>query len=200
MVRDVDPMPSTAPVPALAIRCLTACILLVAALAGCGPQSSAADGDEPDAPGSTVVEPPAADSVRAARAAFNRAIAAMEIAPIEALVMEDNLLVTGRSAIHVGAESHLTLWRGDFASPEGSYLYVRSPREVRVSSVFGLAEELGDWVGRPRSDDGSGEASGVYAAKWQRDVDGSWRLQSEVFTTLACRGPLCEPPDPIESR
>ena len=200
MVRDPDPMPTAVRVGTL--RRLTVCTLLTWGLPGCGPQPPATEerASTPGAPGSALVEPAAADSVRAAREAFNRAIAERAIAPIEALLMEDNLLVTGRSSTYVGAEPHLELWRGDFASPETSYVYERTPREVRVNPDFGLAEELGDWVGRPRSGDGSGEASGVYAAKWQRAVDGSWVLQSEVFTTLACRGPICQPPDPVEAR
>ncbi|HSM06360.1 MAG TPA: nuclear transport factor 2 family protein [Longimicrobiales bacterium] len=202
MVRDVAPMPFTAPLPARATRRLRAWPLLLAGVAGCTPQPQAPDGEGSGtgAPGSTVVEPAAADSVRAAREAFNRAIVEMEMAPIEALVLDDYVLVTGRSSIYAGAEPHLELWRGDFASPEGTYIYVRTPREVRVNPDFGLAEELGNWVGRPRSGDGSGEVSGVYAAKWQRAVDGAWMLQSEVFTTLECAGPICEPPDPVEAR
>ena len=124
----------------------------------------------------------------------------METTPIEALVMDDYVLITGRSTKYFGVDAHLDLWRDDFAEPESSYVYVRTPREVRVNSGFGLAEELGNWVGRPRAGDGSGEASGVYAAKWQRAEDGRWMLQSEVFTTLACRGDICAPPDPVEGR
>jgi hypothetical protein len=39
----------------------------------------------------------------------------------------------------------------------------------------------------------------VYAAKWQRGPRGDWRLQAEIFTTLACEGAPsgCAPPDPI---
>jgi hypothetical protein len=40
------------------------------------------------------------------------------------------------------------------------------------------------------------QASGVYAAKWQRTDNGEWVLQAEVFTTLTCDGP-CKKPDPI---
>jgi len=180
-------------------RPVTVGLALLASATACAQPSAeptAGDGDDGVA---ASVEHPAADSVRAARAAFNGAIAERAIGPIEALVMDDYVLITGRSAKYFGAEAHLDLWRGDFESAD-SYVYVRTPREVRVNPAFGIAEELGNWVGRPRSGDGSGEASGVYAAKWQRAEGGHWMLQSEVFTTLACAGPICAPPEPIEGR
>lgn len=167
----------------------------VAFLVACGGAPEAVE--PPEMAHSALAESVAADSIREARERFNRAIGERKLAPIEALLLEDFVLITGRSAKFFGAEAYLDLWRNDFAS-DASMVYVRTPREVRVNEDFGLAEELGDWEGRGRNARDTGGASGVYAAKWQRAEDGRWLLQSEVFTTLECTGEPCTPPDPVE--
>lgn len=60
------------------------------------------------------------------------------------------------------------------------------PRELRINEAWGLAEELGDWNGSSTMGSAIVSTSGVYAAKWQRAVDGAWLIQVEVFTTLEC--------------
>ena len=136
-------------------------------------------------------------SIRGTRARFNAAIASRDSTIIASLLLPSYHVVTGRSAQSHGVSEAMTTWRGLFT--DSTMLYVRRPREVRTNSAWGLAEELGDWTGRFTAPDGPVRVSGSYAAKWQRDTAGRWRLQTEVFTTLACAGGPqgCRPPDPV---
>ena len=142
---------------------------------------------------------PAAAEVREARERFNTAIVERNLAAIASLKAPSYHIVTGRSDQSHGAEAAIAIWASMFEG-DPAVVYRRTPREVRVNAAWGLAEELGDWKGSYTAGDELAHASGVYAAKWQRAVDGAWLLQSEVFTTLECEGPegACAPPDPIE--
>jgi ketosteroid isomerase-like protein len=138
-----------------------------------------------------------AAAIRDARARFNAAIVTRDTITIAKLLLPSYHMVTGRSAQSHGVREEIAAWREAFA--DSTLLYVRRTREVRANSAWGLAEELGDWSGRYTAPDGPVRVSGSYAAKWQRDTGGNWRLQSEVFTTLACDGGPrgCRPPDPV---
>ncbi len=171
---------------------------LIVGATACGPATEAPSEGAPGTAESRLAEVPAAAHVRAARDSFNRAIATRDLYVIDGLLMPTYHIVTGRSVQDAGHDSNVAMWEGLFAS-DPTMLYVRTTREVRVNEEFGLAEELGDWAGNYMSNGQPGEASGVYAAKWQRADDGRWLLQSEVFTTLECSGgpQACRPPDPI---
>jgi ketosteroid isomerase-like protein len=136
--------------------------------------------------------------IRAARDRFNRAIAGKDAAAIRSLLAPTYHIVTGRSAQNHGADEEARRW-ADVFRQDSSAIYVRTPREFHINESWGLAEELGNWKGNYTAENVPVSASGVYAAKWQRAVDGQWVLQVEVFTTLQCDGPAsgCAPPDPI---
>ena len=157
------------------------------ALAGCS-RAQPAPGDS--------AETATSGAIRAARERFNAAIASRDTTTIAALLLPTYHIVTGRSAQGHGVAEEVSLWRTMFA--DTSLIYVRRTREVRANPAWGLAEELGDWTGRLTAPDGPVRVNGSYAAKWQRDTGGNWRLQSEVFTTLHCEGGPqgCKPPDP----
>lgn len=70
-------------------------------------------------------------------------------------------------------------------------VYVRTPTRIEISSYLPRAAEFGDWVGNWTSDKGSIEVGGSYSASW-RKVDGAWKIQSEIFVTLFCKGPACQ--------
>jgi ketosteroid isomerase-like protein len=145
----------------------------------------------------TLSDAATARAVRAARERFNAAIAGRDTATIAASLLPTYHIVTGRSAQGHGVADEVALWQSMFA--DTTLLYVRRSREVRSNAAWGLAEELGDWTGHLTALDGPVRVSGSYAAKWQRDTGGNWRLQSEVFTTLRCDGGPqgCKPPDPV---
>jgi ketosteroid isomerase-like protein len=120
-----------------------------------------------------------------------------DTAAISRLLLDNYVIVSGRSTQRRGRDSAMTMWAT--AIRDSTMSYVRSPRTVFVNEGWGLAEESGNWTGIVTAADGVARSSGVYTAKWQRATSGEWRLQAEVFTTLACAGGRlgCVPPDPV---
>ena len=138
-------------------------------------------------------------AVRATRSRFNDAIARHDAAAIEGFLLPNYHIVTGRSAQTHGRNAEIQNWRTMF-SGDATVIYVRTPDKILVNAAWGLAEELGTWAGHYTAPDGLVQVSGVYSAKWQRDAKRRWWLQTEVFTTLECRGGAqgCRGPDPVE--
>lgn len=138
------------------------------------------------------------DSIRAARERFNQAIANKDAIAIQTFFAPTYHIITGRSAQNHGAEEEAKRW-ADVFRQDSTAIYHRTPREIRVNEDWGLAEELGNWKGSYTAENILVHAAGVYAAKWQRAVNGEWVLQVEVFTTMECSGPEsgCVKPDPI---
>jgi ketosteroid isomerase-like protein len=139
-----------------------------------------------------------AQAVRQARAAFNDAIARRDATAMVAFLLPTYHIVTGRSAQKHGVPENLQTWTEMFRA-DATVTYVRTPVDVEVNEDWGLAHESGRWKGTLTASDGPVVVSGVYAAKWQRTTGGQWLLQSEIFTTLACKGGPkgCVPPDPV---
>ncbi|MGA9574258.1 MAG: nuclear transport factor 2 family protein [Lysobacterales bacterium] len=136
-----------------------------------------------------VGDPAAIENVRTQRQAFNQAIAEEDLQSIEIILHENVLLVTGTdSDIYRGREAQLAIWDDDFGNPDRA-VYKRTPACIRVSPVFPIALEYGNWRGE-RQNRTEDFAAGGYAAKWRR-IDGHWRLESEIFSTEACGGDFC---------
>lgn len=135
------------------------------------------------------------EKIRAAREKFNLAIVNKDAAPIRALLAPSYHLVTGRSDQLHGAGEESKRWAEVFRE-DPTAVYIRTTREVTVNETWGLAEELGNWKGRYTLNGELVQASGVYAAKWHRTINGDWVLQAEVFTTIEF-DEGCVPPDPI---
>ena len=137
-------------------------------------------------------------AIRNARERFNEAIAKHDAKAIGTLLAPNYHIVTGRSDQFHGAEEEPLRW-ADVFEKDPSVIYRRTPREIRVNELWGLAEELGNWSGSYSVENGRVNASGGYSAKWQRAENGEWLIQVEVFTTLECDGPVggCVKPDPI---
>ena len=115
-----------------------------------------------------------ADSIRAARAAINDAIARHDADGIGRWLLRDYHVVTARSAQRNGRDESVKSWAAMFElDPHARF--VRTPEEIVVNEEWGMAHERGRWEG--------GGMSGVYAAKWHRTEDG-WRLQAEIFTAV----------------
>jgi len=135
------------------------------------------------------------DLIRAAREAFNRAIAEKDAKRIRPLLAESYHLITGRSDKFHGADEEEIRWADLFQS-DPTAVYRRTPREITTNDSWGIAEELGNWQGEYTLNGELVRASGVYAAKWQRTTQGNWVLQAEIFTTIKY-DEACIPPDPI---
>lgn len=138
-----------------------------------------------------------ADLIRAAREAFNRAIAEKDAKHIRPLLAASYHLVTGRSDQFHGADEEEIRW-AELFKQDRTAVYRRTPREITANERWGIAEELGNWQGEYTIKGELVRASGVYAAKWQRTTQGNWVLQAEIFTTINF-DEACIPPDPINT-
>lgn len=122
-------------------------------------------------------------AIRAARAAFNRALADGDLAAITPLLRPDVVLVTGSdSAVIAGRKAQLAAWKREFTARPRT-LYTRTPDRIVTSPVEPIAMEQGRWQGMTAGA-ALPHAAGIYSAKW-RKTDGAWRLVAEIFVTLA---------------
>jgi len=69
-------------------------------------------------------------------------------------------------------------------------LYVRAPESIEISADYPLAAETGTWVGTWSTSQGPVRTGGRYSAMW-RQVDGEWKVRSELFVALYCGGVSC---------
>ncbi len=122
-------------------------------------------------------------AIRAARAAFNQALASGDLAAIAPLLAPDVVLVAGTdSAVIHGRKAQLQAWKREFSAKARS-IYSRIPDAVLLSPVAPIAFEHGHWQGVSAADS-TLEASGTYTAKW-REIGGLWRIEAELYLTLA---------------
>ena len=147
---------------------------------------------------SEIDESQSSSAIRSARERFNKAITNHDTEAIGALLAPNYHIVTGRSDQFHGADEEPLRW-ADIFEKDPAVVYRRTSREIRVNELWGLAEELGNWTGSYSAENEIVNASGVYAAKWQRTENGEWLIQVEVFTTLECNGSTdgCARPDPM---
>lgn len=135
-------------------------------------------------------------AVRAARAWYNSKMEQVDADAIVSLYTPDFHAVFGRGRHIEGIEAARADWRSDVQACK------RITDSVTVNSTWGLAHERGHWSCQLTMNGARGNPSGVYFAKWERDVTGHWRTQAEVYTTMRCAGPAaaCVPPDPLPAR
>ena len=138
--------------------------------------------------------------IRAARQASNEALRKQDADAMVAIYAPEYHIITGSSRQSHGVEAERKGLAELFAADPEFYCQ-RDIRELRINGDWGLAEELGDWNCFYSAQGQPTHASGVYAAKWQRAEGGEWLIQSEVFTTLECKGDSgCKGPASIESK
>ena len=145
--------------------------------------------------GSTTLDnegTPGAADVRAMRARSNAAIAARDIEAFSATLLPEVVVTAGNGGVRVGLDSVRATIARAFADP--TFVdYVRTTDRVDLSAVRPIAAEHGHWIGHWRTANGAEEISGTYLAMW-RLTDAGWRVRSELFVSLACRGPrMCAP-------
>jgi ketosteroid isomerase-like protein len=138
-------------------------------------------------------------AIRAARQAYNAAIARGDADAVAALLADNYVSVSSVGAQNHGREEA----RANYADiAKLGWSIVRTPGDVRVHEAWGAAQELGEWVVK-RQRPTVATVRGVYAAKWLRTAQGEWRVQAEVFTALSCEGSAAAcapPPAPNRSR
>jgi len=142
----------------------------------------------PCAPGLEAQSPEAADAIRALRSASNAAIARHDAEAVLSFLEADYVITDSTGHIERGLEGNAQSWAKHFADfPD--VVYVRTPVKVRVSTALPHAMESGTWVGT-RTAGGRQEKGGEYSAVW-RKVEGVWKIHSEIFVALYCRGEGC---------
>jgi len=134
----------------------------------------------------TSEERAAVDAINAGRDALNRAIVAKDPDAIADLLGEAYHVVTALNTQRAGREESRRAWAEMFAG-DPSATFERVPARIDVNDELGMAHETGDWTGIFRAGADPVSVSGVYAAKWERNADGTWVLLAEVFTPLARR-------------
>jgi ketosteroid isomerase-like protein len=133
-----------------------------------------------------------ARAVRAARAAQNRAISALDTAAIASFWTEDVEIRRGLGALIVGRDAYKRLFNPDSgAVARGEELiYQREPSSVVVSATWPLAYEEGTWVGHLGRADGPALIGGRYAAQWVKRGS-RWLIRGEVYVALTCAAAGC---------
>lgn len=166
-------------------RRVAATLFAAIAVAGC---SVTIRGSQPPSAASEI------DSIREARLVQNQAIRDQDLDAI-AQVLEPDVHVTSGIGIHiVGRDAYRRAYEDDFEVLD-DVIYTRMPDEIEVSAVdTGLAEriaaESGTWTGSFVTPRGPAQMRGVYSAMW-RKRKGEWRINSEIFVSLACSGAGC---------
>ena len=141
---------------------------------------------------SVAAEGPDARAVRAARAAQNRAIAALDTATIASFWTDDVEIRRGLGVLVTGREAYKRLFNPDAAAvARGEELvYQREPASVIVSERWPLAYEEGTWAGHRGGKDGPAVIGGRYAAQWVRRGE-RWLIRGEVYVALTCSAAGC---------
>jgi ketosteroid isomerase-like protein len=126
------------------------------------------------------------EAIRLIRQYYNEAILNRNVAGICSFFTDDYHVITARGDQYHGLDLQHDRWQAAFQA-DPIMIYRRRTRELRLSALFGGAEELGNWVGKYSANQKVVIVSGVYSAKWQKQADGLWLIQSEVFTLLKSR-------------
>ncbi len=126
----------------------------------------------------------AAAAVRAARAAYNAAIVAHDVAGVRAAFVDAYVGIAGSGGeVISGGDAMAAYFGRSFANPD-FITYVRTPDVVTAAVPADRVMERGHWLGRFRRPGGETRLSGEYLAVWVPTPTG-WRLRSESFVTLA---------------
>lgn len=129
--------------------------------------------------------------ILALRAQNNRAIAAHKLDATTQLAAPDYVLVGGSGGIERSAAESRKGWAEEFAT-EGFDRYVRTTTQVDVGEHKGVlrAAELGKWRGNFHKAAGVSAPFGRYFVHWSK-ATGRWRIVSETYVTLGCKGHGC---------
>lgn len=129
------------------------------------------------------------ERIREARAEYNDAIARHDVPAIIAFLDDEYQITTSLGQLLNGPDAEAAGWQELFDSRQ-DVVYVRSPESIEVSQDYPLAAETGTWVGTWSTSDGPVRTGGRYSAMW-RQVEGVWKVRSELFVALYCDGINC---------
>jgi len=129
------------------------------------------------------------DAIRDQRARSNAAIERHDADAVGAILDDDYVITISTGQIERSKDEHVKGFAEHFAAfPD--VIYVRTPGEITISSAYPLAIEHGTWVGRRTTAGGPLEIGGEYTAAWRKTGD-TWRIYSELFVGLYCKGADC---------
>ena len=131
----------------------------------------------------------AADQIRNSRAEYNDAIARHDVQGIISFLDAEYQITTSLGQLSQDVDGEAADWQALFASRE-DLLYVRTPESIEISKDYPLAAEVGTRVGTWATSQGPVRTGGRYTAMW-RQVDGIWKVRSELFVALYCYGSSC---------
>ena len=129
------------------------------------------------------------DRIRDARDQYNSAIARHDVQAIMAFIDDEYQITTSLGQLIQGRDGEAASWQELFSIRQ-DVLYVRSPETIEISDAYPLAAESGTWVGSWSTPEGDVRTGGRYSAMW-RQVDGEWKVRSELFVALHCEGLGC---------
>jgi ketosteroid isomerase-like protein len=129
------------------------------------------------------------EQIRETRAAFNDAIARHDVPGIVSFLDNEYQITTSLGQLLQDRDGEAESWRELIASRQ-DVLYVRTPESIEISADYPLAAETGSWVGTWSTSRGPVRTGGRYSAMW-RQVDGAWKVRSELFVALYCDGVSC---------
>lgn len=132
---------------------------------------------------------PDSDQIRNARDQYNNAIARHDVQAIMSFIDDEYQITTSLGQLTQGRDGEAGSWQELFSTRQ-NVLYVRTPETVEMSDAYPLAAETGTWVGTWSTPDGGVRTGGRYSAMW-RQVDGEWKVRSELFVALYCEGLAC---------
>lgn len=121
--------------------------------------------------------------IRLLRRQYNTAIKNQDVDAICAFYTDDYHVLTGRGVQSHGKEVQRQRWNAAFAA-DPIMLYRRNTCELRLSTPLALAEEVGSWAGKYSLNQQIVLVAGIFVAGWQKQHNGCWLIQNEVFTTL----------------
>ncbi len=123
-------------------------------------------------------------AIRAARAAYNAAIIAHDVAGVRAAFVDDYKGIAGSGGeLIAGGDAMAAYFAAAFRNP-AFISFVRTPDVITIAVPADRAMERGHWLGRTRTATGEARLHGEYLAVWVPTPAG-WRLRSETFVTLS---------------
>ena len=131
----------------------------------------------------------AEEAIRQTRAQSNAAIARHDAVALGSYLADNFVITISTGAIERSRQEHIDSFKAHFAEfPD--VVYVRTPTTITISEFYPLAIEHGTWQGSRTTANGKLENGGDYTAAWRKTSDG-WKIYSELFVGLYCRGEDC---------
>ena len=123
------------------------------------------------------------DQIRSVREASNAALKALDEEANLAFLTDDILITTGNGTLISGKDELIAYISS--ASDAAPMYWIRTPNEIIVNELRGLAWEEGVWHGYMAEDQTGKDPvfHGKYSAQWTNE-SGEWKIQSQLFVTL----------------